>query len=99
MSSEAVRLLQRQVCQEAPIRIDGKAVDVAFVDSFGVLAHHVLCRDDVGIVKASKQVLAETPRQNRIERRIGSARVGAIRSLTPCRSPRLSNASGDPSTG
>src|SRR6202011_4506688 len=71
VSIEAIRLLQRQIGQQATIRIDGEAVDVAVVDSFGVLAHNAVRRDDLGVVETREQVLAETPRQNRVEGRVG----------------------------
>ena len=68
---ELLGLLQREIGEQSTIGVDGEAVHIGRVHTRGVFAHEVLIRDDVHVVEAREQILAQAPRKDRVQRSVG----------------------------
>ncbi len=67
---ELFRLLQREIGEQPSVGVDRNAMDIGRMDSRGIFAHQVLIGDHVGVVETRQQILAQPPRENRVERRV-----------------------------
>ncbi len=68
---DAVGLFDRGVAQELTSLVDGQRVEIFGSHQLARFAAHACLLNTVSVVEASKQVLPQTPGENRLERRLG----------------------------